>query len=185
VKIVFFPLLQTYSQKWDRNFLFFLIMHILSVPSFLSLLHLGRFCIEMWLRLQMHFPFPVSGKIFLYIILIFSTFESVVPIKCHAVVSYWNTNIYSLKPVTVMVILCVNPAANFCGSLCLLGCSPARAVDVVCDDARKPFWHVPPLARVCYMITVMWLCISTLLWLVTFLDPNILDSLLSIKLFSV
>jgi hypothetical protein len=56
--------------------------------------------------LQMYFPFPVSGKIFLYSILIFSTFWTVVPIKCHAVVPYRHTSIYCLRPLTVMV-LCV------------------------------------------------------------------------------
>ena len=98
---------------------------------FVSLLHLGQFCIEMWWRLQMYFPFPVSGKIFLYIIVIFSTYWSVIPIKCHAVVPYWNTNIYSLMPITVMVILCVNTAATVCDSFCLLGCSPDWVVDVM------------------------------------------------------
>jgi hypothetical protein len=95
----------------------------------------------------MYFPFPVSGKIFLYSILIFIIFWSVVPIKYHAVVPYWITSIYSLMPVTVMVLLCVNTAATVCYCWCLLGCSPDWAVAVVCDDARKPFWHVPPLAR--------------------------------------
>ena len=37
-------------------------------------------------------------------------------------------------------------------SVCLLDCSTDWAVDVVCDDATKPFWHVPPLPRVWYMI---------------------------------
>jgi len=100
----------------------------------------------------MYFPFPTSGKIFLYTILMFITFWSMLPIKCHTVVLYWITNIYSLMPVTVMVLLCVNTAATVCYSLCLLGCSWDWAVDVVCDDARKPFWPVPPLARIWYMI---------------------------------
>jgi len=77
--------------------------------------------------------------------------EHALPIKFHAVVPYWNINIYSLMPVTVMVLLCVNTAATVCDSLCQLGCSPYWAVDVVCD-ARKPFWHVPPLVQVCYII---------------------------------
>jgi hypothetical protein len=104
---------------------------------FLKCFALGRFCIKMWLPLQMYFPFPVSRKIFLYSTLIFSTFWSMVPIKCHAVVPYQITNIYSLMPVTVIVLLCVNTAATLCYSLCLLGCSGDWAVDVVCDDARK------------------------------------------------
>jgi hypothetical protein len=98
--------------------------------------------------LQKYFPFPVSGKIFLYSILIFSAFSSVVAIKCHAVVPYWVTNIYSLMPVTVMVLLCVNTAATVRDSLFLLGYSWDWAVEAVCDDARKPFWHIPPLAGV-------------------------------------
>jgi hypothetical protein len=60
----------------------------------------------------MYFPFPVSGNIFLYSILIFSTFWSVVTLKCHAVFPYHITNIYSLMHVTMMVILCVNTAAT-------------------------------------------------------------------------
>ena len=55
---------------------------------FVSVLHLGHFCVKMWLRLQIYFPFAVSGKIFLYSILIFGTFWSTVPTKWHAVFSY-------------------------------------------------------------------------------------------------
>jgi hypothetical protein len=40
---------------------------------------------------------------------------------------------------TVMVLLCVNTVATVSDSLCLLGCSPDFAVDVVWDDVRKPF----------------------------------------------
>jgi hypothetical protein len=42
-------------------------------------------------------------------------------------------------PLTVMILLCVNTAAFVYGSLCLLGSSSDRAVDVVCDYARKTF----------------------------------------------
>jgi hypothetical protein len=35
--------------------------------------------------------------------------------------------------------------------LCLLGCSSDWVIDVVCDDARKPFWYVLTLAKVWYM----------------------------------
>ena len=94
----------------------------------------------------MYFQFRVSGKIFLYSIIIFSTFSSIVPINCHEVVPYRITNIYSLMPITVMVLLCVNTSATVCDCLCLLGCSPDWAAVVVCRDARKTFWHVPPLA---------------------------------------
>jgi len=45
---------------------------------FLSLLHLGHFGIKMWLPLQIYSQFPVSGKIFLYSILIFSRFSSII-----------------------------------------------------------------------------------------------------------
>jgi hypothetical protein len=115
-------------------------------------LHLGLFCIKIWLPLQMYFPFAVSGKIFLYSFLIFSTFWSIVPIKSYAIAPYRITNIYNLLPITVMVHLCVNAAATVCDSLCLLGYSTDWAVDVICDHARKPFWHVPPFARFSYMI---------------------------------
>jgi len=78
------------------------------------------------------------------------------------VVLYWNTNIYSLMPVTVIVLLCVNTAATVCYSLCLLGCSGDWAVDVVCDDARKHFamfhhwpdfdtWLITSFARTSYV----------------------------------
>jgi len=100
----------------------------------------------------MYFPFPVSGKIFLYSILIFSAFWSMVHIKFHAVFPYQITKICRLMQVTVMVLLRVNTAASLCYSLFLLGCSADWAVDVVCDDARKPLWHIPPLAGVWYMI---------------------------------
>ena len=100
----------------------------------------------------MYFQFLVSGKIFPNNILIFITFRSIVPIKCHAVIPYWVTNIYSLMPVTLMVLLYLNTAATVCESLWLVGCSPDWSDDVVCDDARKPFSHVPPLGRVWYMI---------------------------------
>ena len=110
----------------------------------------------------MYFPFPTSGKIFLYTILMFITFWSMLPIKCHTVVLSWNTNIYSLMPVTVMVLSCVNTAATVCYSLCLLGCSRDRAFDVVCDDARKRFgmfhhwldfdtWLINSFARTIYV----------------------------------
>ena len=112
--------------------------------------------------MQMYFPFPTSGKIFLYTILMFITFWSMLPIKCHTVVLYWNTNIYSLMPVTVMVLSCVNTAATVCYSLCLLGCSQDWAVAVVCDDARKLFgmfhhwlefdtWLINSFARTSYV----------------------------------
>ena len=42
-------------------------------------------------------------------------------------------------PVTVIIRLFVNAAAPVYYSLCLLGCSGDRDVDVVCDDARKRF----------------------------------------------
>ena len=106
----------------------------------------------MWLPLQMYFPFPVSRKIFLLGIFFLSTFWSMVPIKCHASVPHQITNIYSLMPVTVMVCLCVNTAATVCYSLWLLGCFGDWSVDVVCDDVRKTFWNVTPLAGVWYMI---------------------------------
>ena len=60
----------------------------------------------------MYFPFPVSGNIFLNSILIFSTFWSVVTLKCHTFFPFHITNIYSLMHVTMMVILCVNTAAT-------------------------------------------------------------------------
>jgi hypothetical protein len=122
-------------------------MHISSVPIFfLILLYLWHFVIKMWLLLQMYFQFPVSGKIFLYSVIIFSTFWSIAPINCHAVVPYQITNIYTLLPITVMVLLCVNTSATVCDYLCLLGCSQDWTAVVVCLDARRPFWHVPPLA---------------------------------------
>jgi hypothetical protein len=98
-----------------------------------SLLHWGQFCIKIYFPLQMYFPFPLSGKILLYIILNFSTYASLVPINCQVVFPYWITNIYSLMPITVMVFLCVNPTATVCVSLCLLRCSPHWALNVVCD----------------------------------------------------
>jgi len=122
-------------------------MHISSVPFFLSLLYLGHFVIKMWLLLQMYFQFPVSGKLFLYSVIIFRIFWFIIPIKWLAVVPYQITNIYSLMPITVMVLLCVNTSATVCDCLCLLGCSPDWDNVVVCRDARKPFWHVPPLAK--------------------------------------
>jgi hypothetical protein len=82
----------------------FLIMRNPSVPNFCKSFDMGQFYI-MWLLLQICFPFPVSGKIFLYSILIFSTIWFVVPIKCHAVLPYRITNIYSLVLITVIVFL--------------------------------------------------------------------------------
>ena len=120
---------------------------------FVRLLHLGKFCIKIWLPLQMYFPFPVSGKIFLRSVLFFSTFWSVVPIKCHAVIPYWITNMYSLMPITVIVLLCVNTAETVCDSLCLLGCPPDWAVGVIyIIMPGNHLWHVPSLARVWYII---------------------------------
>ena len=158
VKILFFSfLLQTFSESMGPKFLSLslslsLLMCISSVPSSFKSFAFGTVYIKMWLPLQMYFPFPVSGKIFLHSILNYGTFWSVVPIKCHAVVSYWNTNIYSLMPITVMVLLCVNTAGTVCDFLYLLGSSTYWAVDLVCDDARKTSWHVPPLARVWYIM---------------------------------
>ena len=148
----FFP---TSNFLWKHRtviLLFFLIMRNSIVPNFCKSFALWKSCVKMWLPLQMYFQFPVSGKIFLYSILIFSAFSSMVAIKCHAVVPYWVTNIYSLMPLTVMVLLCLNTAATVCDSLCPLGCSADWAVVLVCDNARKTFCHVPPFARVWYMI---------------------------------
>ena len=127
-------------------FLYFQIMHISSVPNYCKYFGFGTVLHINVIASADVFPIAVSGKIFLYIILIFSTFWSVVPIKCRAVVPYRITNMYGLMPITVMVLLCVNTAATVCDSSCLLGCSTDCAVDVVCDDAKKllgMFQHWP------------------------------------------
>jgi hypothetical protein len=112
VKIVFFSfLLQILRENRTDIFLFFLTMRISSVPDFCKSFALGQFWIKLWLPLQVYFPFPICGKTFLYSILIFSTFWSVVTIKCHAVFLYRIT-IYSLMSVTVMILLCVNTVAT-------------------------------------------------------------------------
>jgi hypothetical protein len=80
--------------------------------------------VKLFLNHPVYFPFPVSGKILLYIILKFSTCLSFVPIKCQALFPYRITNIYILMPLPVVVVLCVNPTATVCYSLCLLVCSP-------------------------------------------------------------
>jgi hypothetical protein len=98
----------TSNLLWKRGteiFHFFLIMRNPSVPNFCKSFDLGQFYIIMWLLLQICFPFPVSGKVFLYSILIFSTIWSMAPIKCHAVVPYQITNIYSVMTITVMVFV--------------------------------------------------------------------------------
>ena len=151
--IFFFPTSNFLRNHGTEIFLLFLIMCIWRVSIFFfKSFSFGTVLHKKWLPLRMYFPFPVSGKIFLYSILIFRTFWSIVPIKCCAVAPYRISNIYSLFPVTVMVLLCVNDAATVCDSLCLLCCSTDWAVDVICDDARKPFWHVRPFARFSYMI---------------------------------
>ena len=60
-----------------------------------------------------NFPFPASGKIYLYSILIFSTYLSLVHKKCQAVVLYRITNIDSLVPIRLMV-LCAKILQQLC-----------------------------------------------------------------------
>ena len=153
--IFFLSYFKLYQKTWDRNSPFHSDNVYLKSSYFFFFLKSFPFGTDLhqkWLPLHMYFPFPVRGKIFLYSILIFSTFWSIVHIKYSAVAPYRITNICSLLPVTVMVLLCVNATATVCDSLCLLGSSTDWAVDVICDRARKPFWHVAPFARFSYMI---------------------------------
>ena len=83
-------------------------------------------------------------------------------VQCIYLLPYRITNISSLLPITVMVLLFVNTAATMCYSLCLLGSSGDWAVNVVCDDGRKLFgifhhwpefdtWLINSFARTSYV----------------------------------